>query len=150
MATQEFTPKVEEVKIDPSQIKQQYSQMNQQAEQAMSQQPLTEEEIRKQVAAEEQRLDLMLPYYRKQAESLELEIAITTAEVRMGKIPAKSVPGIIGKQLEIEEMRTKLEWASIMMQQQQTLESLNKKKEELQNTDSSRVDSTSTSTKTAE
>lgn len=128
---QEFTPQVEEVKVDPSKIKGQYSQMNANAEQAMNNQPLTEDEMKAKVAAEEERLDIMLPYYRKQKEALELEIAITSLEVQMGKVPAKSVPGTIGKQLEVQELETKLQWAQLMLQQNQTLEGLNKRKEEI-------------------
>lgn len=131
MATQEFTPQAQEVKIDPSQIKQQYSQMNQQAEQAMSQQPVSEADMKAKLVEEENRLDLMLPYYRKQKEALELEIAITSLECQMGKVAPKNVPGVIGRNLEIQEMESKLQWAHLMMQQQQTLNDLHKKKDEL-------------------
>jgi hypothetical protein len=131
MATQEFTPQVEKVEIDPSQVKQQYSQMNQQAEQAMSQQPVSEEDMKAKIAEEEKRLDLMLPYYRKQKEALELEIAITSLETQMGKVAPINVPGIIGRNLEIQEMESKLQWAHLKMQQQGMLNDLTKKKEEL-------------------
>lgn len=125
---QEFTPEVEEVKVDPTKIKGQYSQMNAAAEQA---QPMSEEDMKAKVTAEEERLDVMLPYYRKQKEALELEIAITSLEVQMGKLPVKNVPGTIGKNLEIQELEAKLQWAHLMLQQNQTLEGLNKRKEEI-------------------
>ncbi len=154
----EFTPKVEEIKIDPTKIKGQYSQMNQAAEQQMQQQPpVSKEEMERKVKEEEERLDLMLPYYRKQKEALELEIAITTLEVQMGKIAPNTIPGIIGKNLEIQDMESKLQWAHLKMQQQGMLDNLQGKKEELsskapaldtENTD--KVDPNSTSNKTAE
>lgn len=155
MATQEFTPQVEEVKIDPSQIKQQYAQMNQAAEQQMGQQPQTEEQMKASIAKEEERLDLMLPYYRKQKEALELEIEITSLEARMGKVDPRNIPGTIGRDLQSEEMQSKLQWAHLMMQQQQTLDGLNKKKEELKNeennpTQSEKVAPTSTGSNTAQ
>jgi len=136
MATQEFTPKVEDVKIDPTKIKSQYSQMNKEAEQQMQQPSVSPEEIKRKIEEEENRLDLMLPYYRKQKEALELEIAITTLEVQMGKIAPNTIPGIIGKNLEIQDMESKLQWAHLKMQQQGMLTDLQGKKEELAKEDS--------------
>lgn len=155
MATQEFTPKVEEVKIDPSQIKQQYAQMNQQAEQVMSQQPVSEADMKAKIALEEDRLDTMLPYYRKQKEALELEIAITSLECQMGKVDPRNIPGTVGRDLQIREMESKLQWAHLMMQQQQTLDGLQKKKEDLEKeekaaTESARANPDSNGTSTAE
>ncbi len=132
IATHEFTPQVEKVQVDPSQIKQQYAQMNAQAEQAMGQQPMSEEDIKGQIAKEQERLDLMLPYYRKQKEALELEIAITSLECQMGKVDPRNVPGTIGRNLQIQELESKLQWAHLTMQQQSMLTDLNKKKEEIQ------------------
>lgn len=131
MATKDFTPQTEEVKIDPSKIKAQYSQMNKEAEQQMQQPPVTKEEMQEKIKQEEDRLDLMLPYYRKQKEALELEIAITTLEVQMGKIAPNTIPGIIGKNLEIQDLESKLQWAHLKMQQQGMLTDLQGKKEEL-------------------
>lgn len=127
----EFKPQVEPVKVDPAKIKAQYSQMNQLAEQQMQQPQISKEEMERKVKEEEERLDLMLPYYRKQKEALELEIAITTLEVQMGKIAPHTIPGIIGKNLEIQDMEAKQQWAYLKMQQQNMLNDLNKKKEEL-------------------
>ncbi len=128
---QEFTPKVEEVKIDPTKIKSQYSQMNQAAEQQMQQPQISKEEMQSKIREEEERLDLMLPYYRKQKEALELEIAITTLEVQMGKVAPSTIPGMIGKSLEIQDMESKMQWAHLKLQQQGMLNDLQNKKEEL-------------------
>lgn len=152
---QEFTPKVEEVKIDPTKIKSQYSQMNQAAEKQMQLPPqISKEEMEARIKEENERLDIMLPYYRKQKEALELEIAITTLEVQMGKVPPNTILGIIGKNLEIQEMESKLQWAHLKMQQQGMLNDLQGKKEELSkqptDTATAKVDPNSTNTKTAD
>lgn len=131
----EFTPKVEQVNIDPTKIKSQYSQMNQAAEQQMQQASISPEEMKNKIQEEENRLDLMLPYYRKQKEALELEISITTLEVQMGKIAPNTIPGIIGKNLEIQDMESKMQWAQMKLQQQGMLNDLQGKKEELAKND---------------
>ena len=146
----EFKPKVEEVKVDPSKIKSQYSQMNQAAEQQMQSPQKSKEELQRQIKEEEERLDLMLPYYRKQKEALELEISITTLEVQMGKIAPNTIPGIIGKNLEIQDMEAKMAWAQLKLQQQGMLDGLNKKKEELTKEDTDKVNTDTSDTKTAE
>lgn len=128
---QEFTPQVEEVKIDPTKIKSQYTQMNQAAEQQMQQPQVSPEQIKESIRLEEERLDLMLPYYRKQKEALELEIAITTLEVQMGKVSPDTIPGIIGKNLQMQDMESKMQWAQMKLQQQGMLNDLKGKKEEL-------------------
>lgn len=138
-----FEPQVEGVKVDPTKIKSQYSQMNQAAEQQMQQPPKSKEELERQVKEEEERLDMMLPYYRKQKEALELEIAITTLEVQMGKLPATSVPGIIGKNLEIQDMESKMTWAQMKLQQQGMLDKLNEQKEELNKKENTKEEVTS-------
>lgn len=147
----DFTPQVDEVKVDPTKIKSQYSQMNQVAEQQMQQPPKqTKEDLQKQIKEEEERLDMMLPYYRKQKEALELEIAITTLEVQMGKIAPNTIPGMIGKSLEIQDMESKMQWAQLKMQQQGMLNDLNKRKEEISKEESDKVNPESTGTKIAE
>lgn len=127
--TKETAPKQPEIKIDPGAIKQQYAQMEQQAGQL---QMLSEEEMLNKQKEEEQKLDAILPYLRKQAEATRLEMELTRMDVLLGRMAPNQIPGAFGKQLEVECMEAQQKWAVSKMEQQEMMKRAMEEKEKLE------------------
>lgn len=116
--------------IDPSNIKQQFAEMNQAAAQAQQPQ-MTEEQVLARQKEEEDRLDKVLPYLRKQEEATRLEMELTRMDVLIGRVNPASIPGAFGKQLEVEAMKAQLEWSQLKLDQQEMMRRAMAEKDEL-------------------
>jgi len=130
----EFKPTAKEPVIDPTNIKQQFNQINKQAEEAQQAQPqqMTPEEMDKQRKLQEKMLDETLPYLRKQEEATRLEMQLVRYDVLMGRTPATQIPGTFGKQLEVECMEAQLQWSGMKLDQQAMMKRAMEEKAELE------------------
>ena len=117
--------------IDPSKIKQQFAEMNAQAAANQPQPQMTEAEMLARQKEEEDRLDKVLPYLRKQAEATKLEMDLTRMDVLIGRVNPASIPGAFGKQLEVEAMTAQLQWSQLKLDQQEMIRRAMAEKDEL-------------------
>ncbi len=112
------TPVQQEMKIDPSSIKQEYAQMHEQ-------QPQPQEPDDAQLAANrkarEEFLAQELPFLRDNAEYTRLQIELMRSECLLGQINPSQIPGTIGRQMEIEQLESQLHWADLKMQQNEMM-----------------------------
>jgi hypothetical protein len=77
--------------------------------------PLTENELQKERAAQEQKLDDILPFMRKQAEYDRLQMELTELDVIMGRLPIAQVGGLLGLELKVREIQAQgflAQWAA--------------------------------------
>ena len=113
--------KTEDIQIDPSKIKQQVVELKQ--EQAQGQ--MTEEQMKENRIKEMQSIEdnMIIPYLLKIKETKELEITVKRADidiikldVEMGIRPANTVPGLLGKELQMKELQMQYEWAGFQLE----------------------------------
>jgi len=129
--------------IDPSKIKQKYAEMNKQANQAPQ---LSEAEINERRKLEEEKLDAVLPYLRKQAEATRLEMDLTEMDCKMGRVNPQQIPGMLGKRLQIEAMNDQQTWARLMMAQNEMIQKATEEKAKLEELQKSEADKQSKAT----
>lgn len=126
---------VEEVKVDPSKIKQEYAKMQ---EAAAAQQPLTEEQITAHMLLQEKVLDERLPYMRKQAEFSELEVKCAEFDLKMqefrwrtGQVNPQNIPGPLGLDFQMKQINLQNNWAKMRLDSGELLEATKQAKTEL-------------------
>lgn len=122
-------PRQQEVKIDPSNIKNQYSQMHQEQQERTGP---TDEEIEQNRKREQERLDQDLPFLRDSAEFSRLQVELITNDFRMGKVPANRIPGPLGKALEVEQLDLQMRWAELKMDQNNMMKRAQEEKLQLE------------------
>jgi len=121
-------------KIDPSKIKQEYKELKQEADA----QP-TAEEIREQRAMQLKAMEEDIPFLKKLEEFKRLEISVKEADIRlveldvaMGIRDPQSVPGLIGKKLQIDSMKTTSDWVHRSLEQVELQKKAMEEKAELE------------------
>lgn len=79
------------------------------------QEPMTEDQLQKERALQEQKLDDILPFMRKQAEYDRLQMELTEMDVLMGRLPINQVGGLLGLELKVREIQSQgflAQWAA--------------------------------------
>lgn len=111
-------PKQQEIKIDPSAIKQEYAQMS---EQQPQQAGPTDEQLQANRKAREEFLASELQFLRDNAEYTRLQVELIRNEFLLNQVQPNQVPGTLGRQLEIEQLESQLHWAELKMQQNEMM-----------------------------
>ena len=127
--------------IDPTDMLKEFEQKVQQ---------LTPQEQLAKQKEEENMLDRILPYLRKQAEATELEMKLTRMDMQLGRVDPKNIPGSFGKLLEIEELETLLQWGAMRGRQIEQQDMFRKKQAELEKERAEQGTGTETAKATAE
>lgn len=79
------------------------------------QESMTEDQLQKERAAQEQKLDDILPFMRKQAEYDRLQMELTEMDVLMGRLNVNYVQGLLGLELKVREIQSQsflAQWAA--------------------------------------
>jgi len=79
------------------------------------QEPMTDDQLQKERALQEQKLDDILPFMRKQAEYDRLQMELTETDVLMGRLPINQVGGLLGLELKVREIQSQgflAQWAA--------------------------------------
>jgi len=79
------------------------------------QEPMTDDQLQKERALQEQKLDDILPFMRKQAEYDRLQMELTEMDILMGRLPINQVGGLLGLELKVREIQSQgflAQWAA--------------------------------------
>jgi len=111
----------EDIVIDSSKIKQQVVELKQeQAKGQMTEAELKENRVREMQSIEDGNI---IPYLECIKKTKELEVAVKNADIEiikldvsMGIRPSNTVPGLLGKKLQLEELQAQYEWAGFQLE----------------------------------
>lgn len=115
-----------------SNIKQQFQEMNQGAQQNST----TQEEQQRQAVVQrketEKNLKEIMPYLELQAKATKLEMELVRNDVLLGRMNPQSIQGPYGKLLETEMTEIQLKWATVKMEANKTMADALEQKKQLE------------------